>query len=57
MKQSEILKAVEWRDLRNLSLSEMLIENNLSIPGHCHLGYLRIGAIFGWHCLVQRFSF
>ena len=32
MTHSEILKKVEWKDLKNLSVKEMLIENNLTIP-------------------------
>ncbi|MBE0390804.1 fatty acid desaturase [Flavobacterium sp. PL002] len=32
MTHQEILKKVEWQDLRKLSLKEMLIENNLTIP-------------------------
>ena len=32
MTHAEVLRKVEWRDLRNLSLKEMLIENNLTIP-------------------------
>lgn len=29
---SEILKSVEWKDLKKLSVKDMLIENNLTIP-------------------------
>lgn len=32
MTHSEIARKVEWRDLRRLSVKEMLIENNLTIP-------------------------
>ncbi len=32
MTHQEILRKVEWRDLRKLSTKEMLIENNLTIP-------------------------
>jgi fatty acid desaturase len=32
MTHAEILKRVEWKDLRNLSTMEMLIENNLTLP-------------------------
>lgn len=32
MTHQEILKKVEWKDLRSLSVKEMLIENNLTIP-------------------------
>ncbi len=32
MAPAEILKKVEWKDLRSLSVTEMLIENNLTVP-------------------------
>ena len=32
MTHSDILKQVQWKDLKNLTLQEMLIENNLTIP-------------------------
>jgi fatty acid desaturase len=32
MTHQEILKKVKWKDLKNLSVREMLIENNLTIP-------------------------
>lgn len=32
MTHQEILKTVEWRDLKSLNIKEMLIENNLTIP-------------------------
>jgi fatty acid desaturase len=32
MTHPEILKRVEWKDLKSLSVKEMLIENNLTIP-------------------------
>lgn len=32
MTHAEIVKKVEWKDLKNLSAREMLIENNLTIP-------------------------
>lgn len=32
MTHAEILKKVDWKDLKNLSAREMLIENNLTIP-------------------------
>jgi fatty acid desaturase len=32
MTHAEILKRVEWKDLKNLSTKEMLIENNLTLP-------------------------
>lgn len=32
MTNEDILRRVEWKDLRHLSLKEMLIENNLTIP-------------------------
>lgn len=32
MTHQELLKRVQWKDLRNFSVREMLIENNLTIP-------------------------
>lgn len=32
MTHAEILKKVQWKDLKHLSVKEMLIENNLTIP-------------------------
>lgn len=32
MTHQELLRKVEWKDLKNLSVKEMLIENNLTIP-------------------------
>ncbi len=32
MTHAEIVKKVQWKDLRALSVREMLIENNLTIP-------------------------
>jgi fatty acid desaturase len=32
MTHAEILKRVEWKDLKNLSTKEILIENNLTLP-------------------------
>jgi len=32
MTQQEVLRKVEWKDLRHLTTQEMLIENNLTIP-------------------------
>lgn len=32
MTHAEIIKKVEWKDLKNLSVKEMLIENNLTLP-------------------------
>jgi fatty acid desaturase len=32
MAPSDILKSVEWKDLKSLSVKEMLIENNLTVP-------------------------
>jgi fatty acid desaturase len=53
MTHSEILKKVEWKDLRSLSLREMLIENNLTIP------WLLISltlAYFGYYLIALPFS-
>ena len=32
MNHIELIKAVEWKDLKKLSVKEMLIENNISLP-------------------------
>lgn len=32
MTHQEILRKVEWKDLKGLTIKEMLIENNLTIP-------------------------
>jgi len=53
MTHAEILKKVEWRDLRNLSVREMLIENNLTLP------WLLISlalAYFGHYIIALPFS-
>ncbi|MBE7174147.1 MAG: fatty acid desaturase [Williamsia sp.] len=45
MTHSELLKRVQWKDLKNLTVKEMLIENNLTIPwllvswGFAYFGY------------------
>jgi hypothetical protein len=53
MTHLEILKKVEWRDLKNLSFKEMLIENNLTIPWF--LISLTL-AYFGYYILALPFS-
>jgi len=53
MTHSEILKKVEWKDLRSLSIKEMLIENNLTIP------WLLISSTFayyGYYLIALPFS-
>lgn len=53
MNHQEILKKVEWKDLKDLSFKEMLIENNLTIP------WLVISltlAYFGYYILALLFS-
>jgi fatty acid desaturase len=53
MTHSEILKNVEWKDLRNLTFTEMMIENNLTIP------WLLISltlAYFGHYLIALPFS-
>lgn len=32
MKHTDITRKVQWKDLTSLSVKEMLIENNISIP-------------------------
>jgi fatty acid desaturase len=53
MTHPEILKKVEWKDLKTLSIKEMLIENNLTIP------WLLISwvlAYFGYYIVALPFS-
>lgn len=53
MTHEEILKKVKWKDLKNLSVKEMLIENNLTIP------WLLLSlsfAYFGYYVLALPFS-
>lgn len=53
MTHQEILKRVEWRDLKSLSLKEMLIENNLTIPWFL----ISLGlAYFEYYTLALPFS-
>jgi fatty acid desaturase len=53
MTHTEILKKVEWKDLRNLSLKEMLIENNLTIPWLTASWFL---AYYGYYIWALPFS-
>lgn len=53
MTHQELLKRVEWKDLKNLSLKEMLIENNLTIPWFITSLTL---AYFGYYLLALPFS-
>jgi fatty acid desaturase len=53
MTHQEILRKVAWKDLKNLSFREMLIENNLTIP------WILISltlAYFGYYILALPFS-
>lgn len=53
MTHQEILKKVEWKDLKSLSFKEMLIENNLTIPWFLISITL---AYFGYYILALPFS-
>lgn len=53
MTHQEILKKVEWKDLRTLTVREMLIENNLTIPWF--LASLTL-AYFGYYFIALPFS-
>ena len=53
MTHQEILKKVEWKDLKNLTFNEMLIENNLTIPWFVISISL---AYFGYYWLALPFS-
>lgn len=53
MTQQEILRRVEWKDLRRLSIKEMLIENNLTLPW---LFASMTLAYYGYYLLALPFS-
>lgn len=53
MTHQEILKKVQWKDLKNLSFTEMLIENNLTIPWFLISITL---SYFGYYLLAIPFS-
>jgi len=53
MTHQEILRKVAWKDLRHLSLKEMLIENNLTIPWFAISLTL---AYFGYYIFALPFS-
>src|ERR1044072_99834 len=53
MTHKEILRKVEWRDLKSLSIKEMLIENNLTIPWFVISLTL---AYFGYYIFALPFS-
>lgn len=57
MTHAEIVKKVTWKDLKDLSVREMLIENNLTLPGCSLPGYWHIPVITYWLCPVPHFSF
>ncbi|MDF2189249.1 fatty acid desaturase [Paraflavitalea sp. CAU 1676] len=53
MTHAEMLKRVQWKDLRDLNLREMLIENNLTIPW-CLASWTL--AYFGYYWFALPFS-
>lgn len=53
MTHQEIVKKVQWKDLKNLSFAEMLIENNLTIPWFVISLTL---AYFGYYVAALPFS-
>jgi hypothetical protein len=53
MTHLEIVKKVEWKDLKNLTFKEMLIENNLTIPWFLISISL---AYFGYYLAAMPFS-
>lgn len=53
MTHSEVLKKVQWKDLKHLSVKEMLIENNLTIPWFLLSVTL---AYFGYYIIALPFS-
>lgn len=53
MTHQEIIRSVEWKDLKKLSLNEMLVENNLTIPWFIiSLTF----AYYGYYILALPFS-
>ena len=54
MTATEIVRAVDWKDLKRLSLKEMLIENNITLPWLLMSWLL---AYSGWYLLALPFSF
>jgi fatty acid desaturase len=53
MTHQEILRKVDWKDLKNLTIREMLIENNLTIPWAITSWAL---AYYGYYLLALPFS-
>jgi len=53
MTHQEILRKVSWKDLKNLTIKEMLIENNLTIPWAISSWAL---AYYGYYVLALPFS-
>lgn len=53
MTHQEILRRVEWKDLKKLSIKEMLIENNLTIPWFL---LSMVFAYYGYYLVALPFS-
>ena len=53
MTHAEVLRKVEWKDLRQLSLKELLIENNLTIPWALTSWLF---AYYEWYIIALPFS-
>ena len=53
MQHTDIIRKVSWKDLKHLSIPEMLIENNLTIPWALSSWVL---AYFGYYILALPFS-
>jgi len=53
MTHQEILRKVAWKDLKSLSIKEMLIENNLTIPWFV---LSMIFAYYGYYLFALPFS-
>ena len=53
MTHQELLRRVEWKDLRKLTTRELLIENNLTLPW---LAVSMLLAHFGYYALALPFS-
>ncbi len=57
MEHQDILKKVAWKDLRHLSLKEMLIENNLTIPWALSSWILAYFGYYAWALPCSAFFF
>ncbi|MEY8760456.1 fatty acid desaturase [Chryseobacterium tongliaoense] len=57
MNHLELIKKVEWKDLKSLSVKEMLIENNISLPWLFISLFLAYKGYYGWAVPFSGFYF